>query len=119
MGIEPNSRLADEQQLGLSASDARSVKAGYYLLALFALAGVFALARWPRERRGDWWIWLVPILMVLAAAWVIASTRYRVPAYPFMVFLAAIAVVDLLERRAAQRSERRGRGAVPAARPAG
>lgn len=110
MSIEPSSRVADQQQLGISASTAQTVRASYFALGLFALAGIFALARW-RGPGGEWWVWAVPVLMVLAAAWVIASTRYRVPAYPFMVFLAAIAVVDLLERRA---EERRARRAMPA-----
>lgn len=115
MGLEPNSQVADEQQLGLSTGAARTVKAGYFLLALLALAGLLSLARWPAARRGPWWIWLVPVLMVLAAAWVIASTRYRIPAYPFMVFLAAIAIVDMLERRAAERAERRRHDGAPVA----
>ena len=110
MGLEPSSRLADERQLGLSPGAARAVRASYYVLALFAIAGLLALARWERGRRGDWWIWLVPVLMVLAAAWVIASTRYRIPAYPFMVFLAAIAIVDLLERRRLDRPPLPARG---------
>ena len=70
---------------------------GYWVLAALALIGLFALFRRPAERRGPWVIWLVPVLMVLAASWLISSTRYAVPAYPFMVFLSAIAVVDLIE----------------------
>lgn len=108
LGIEPSSREADRLQLGLSAGAASAVRASYFVLAVFALAGVLTLVRWPRERRGPWWIWLVPVLMVLAAAWLIASTRYRIPAYPFMAFLAAMAIVDMLERRVAARSEPSG-----------
>lgn len=99
MGLEPSSREADENQLGLSEATGNAVRVSYYVLAILALVGVFTLWRWRRAAGRDWWIWLVPVLAVLAAVWVIASTRYRVPAYPFMIFLAAIGIVDLLERR--------------------
>jgi 4-amino-4-deoxy-L-arabinose transferase-like glycosyltransferase len=99
---------ADRQQLGLGARTATVVRWSFFALAVVALAGAVVLLRWARPRRGPAFLWWMPVLMILAAVWIIGSTRYRIPLYPFMAFLAAIACVDVLERVVSRREPTSG-----------
>ena len=89
---------ANRDQLGFSANAAHIEAASFYLLALLALAGVLTTRRWPRERRIPGFVWLVPVLLVLAAAPILGLTRYRVPLYPFLLLAAAPAIVACADR---------------------
>ncbi|MHB8656616.1 MAG: ArnT family glycosyltransferase [Solirubrobacteraceae bacterium] len=61
----------------------------FWALGLLAAAGALTQAarRAPKE------IWAAPVLLVLSTLLLIGSTRYRSPADPFLVMLAALAVV--------------------------
>jgi hypothetical protein len=63
----------------------------------------------PRFPLGPWFLWLVPLVMVLVAAPINGLPRYRVPADPFLLLLAAIGIVWAWQRLNGWRS-RTGRG---------
>lgn len=67
----------------------------FYLVGLLALAGAFT----PLARRVPGFVWLVPASVFLSAMFISGLTRYRVPADPFVILLAAIAVASLIQRR--------------------
>lgn len=66
----------------------------YWLMGLAALAGLFTRAR----RRVPSALWLAPILIWLATAIALGTPRYRLPIEPFIVLLAAPALVSAWER---------------------
>lgn len=82
----------------------------FAILAFFALAGLVAIlsARRPQGpssgrmspmiTAGPAYIWLVPLALVIVAAPVAGLPRYRVPADPFLLILAAIGAVWLFDR---------------------
>jgi len=59
----------------------------FWLLALLAAGGA-ALAR----RRVPWFVWAVPLLLVLGVLPATASARYRSPVDPFLIVLAGAAL---------------------------
>jgi 4-amino-4-deoxy-L-arabinose transferase-like glycosyltransferase len=62
----------------------------FWLFALLAIAGAFTAA----ARRGPWYVWAFPALMYLSVVYfVIETPRYRTPIDPFIVMLAALALV--------------------------
>ena len=81
----------------------------FWIFALLALAGAFtATARGGRR----WCVWAVPVLMFLSVVFLVVETpRYRTPIDPFIVLLAALALVAA---GAGCSAGRRGGGAVPA-----
>ena len=82
-----------------------------YLLELLALAGILV----PAARRVPWFVWVAPLIALLPSLVMAAGrTRYRAPIDPFIVILAAIAVVWAWERIA----ERRSSEPQPASSPA-
>lgn len=68
--------------------------AGWYVLALLAVGGLFLTER----RRLPIGFWLVPVVFWLATVVVFADDRYRQPIEVFAVLLAAPMVVRLAER---------------------
>jgi 4-amino-4-deoxy-L-arabinose transferase-like glycosyltransferase len=90
------SGLRRERGLG-RASDGVVVWSGYGI-ELVALGGVLILLALPRGRRGPIFPWLIPPLMVVGAIAILGNSRYRAPVEPFLVFLAAIALVGLWEK---------------------
>ncbi len=71
---------------------------------LLALAGAGALVLCLRGRRAwrPYFVWLVPLLIPLAAIPILGDPRYRTPADPFLAMLAAVALAvafDRLRRR--------------------
>ena len=73
----------------------------YYPLVLLAIVGAIVL----RRRRVRMWFLLVPPVIVTAGA--LASygqTRFRVPAEPVIVVLAAVAITAVVRRRAPRQS---------------
>ncbi len=82
----------------------------FWLLAVVALLGAFTAS----ARAGPRWLWAVPVLLWLSAVFVNAETpRFREPVDPFLVILAACAVVT-----AAEWVTRTWRPATPSTSPA-
>lgn len=91
LGQEPATTIADREQLGLGERTAPIVKWSVRVLDVLALLAVIVIAVRDPSRFRPWFVWLVPALAVLAAVWVLGSTRYAIPAYPFMILLVALA----------------------------
>ncbi len=73
----------------------------FWIFAALALAGAFT----AMARRTPWWVWAMPILMFLSVVFLVVETpRYRTPIDPFIVLLAAAALVTAARRALAQRS---------------
>ena len=67
----------------------------FWAFGLLALAGAFT----RRARRAPWWVWAVPALVYLGVvAMVFETPRYRTGIDPFLVMLAALALVAAWER---------------------
>jgi 4-amino-4-deoxy-L-arabinose transferase-like glycosyltransferase len=63
----------------------------FWVFALLALAGAFTTA----ARRTPWFVWAFPVLMYLSVVFLVIETpRYRTPMDPFIVMLAALALVS-------------------------
>ena len=103
LGQADEPELADHDQAGLGERAATISTWSMRLLELLALVGVVLLLGRPRDLRGPWFVWLAPVLLVGAAVWLNGSTRYAVPAYPFLVLLASVAVLDGAARLAGGR----------------
>jgi 4-amino-4-deoxy-L-arabinose transferase-like glycosyltransferase len=85
---------------GIGSADPLAERIGLGLAVFLALVGAIAIAwsRRPGERRipaGPLFLWLVPILLILAAAPINGLPRQRTPADPFILILAAIGVAWL------------------------
>jgi 4-amino-4-deoxy-L-arabinose transferase-like glycosyltransferase len=67
----------------------------FWVFALLALAGACTVA----ARRTPWWVWAMPVLVYLGVvAMVFETPRYRTGIDPFVVMLAALAVVAAARR---------------------
>jgi 4-amino-4-deoxy-L-arabinose transferase-like glycosyltransferase len=110
LGEEPVYALADRAQLGLGERTAAVAKWSARVLDVLALAALVLLVVGARDRLRPWFVWLAPILMGLAAVWILGATRYAIPVYPFMCLLVALAADELIAARA-----RRGSGPAPEA----
>jgi 4-amino-4-deoxy-L-arabinose transferase-like glycosyltransferase len=75
-----------------------SLRAALYLVLGLALAGLFATVL-SGAFRAPWWFWAFPVLMLLSVDVMLGAPRYRAPVDPFLVMLAAIAIVRLARRR--------------------
>jgi 4-amino-4-deoxy-L-arabinose transferase-like glycosyltransferase len=105
------------QALGDARLASRAVPASVYLLLALALLGVVAqIVRGTVVRRAPWYVWAVPILLVLPAVPVYGLARYRSPVDPFLAMLAAVGLVAAYERVLARRTQPDA-GAVATARP--
>ncbi len=88
------------------------------------LAGLSAYAFWPllalamlgfgarAARRVPWALWACPLLVYLVAALLEGTTRYRSPADPFLIMLAALGAVAVNDRLLAPVWRARARAAV-------
>jgi 4-amino-4-deoxy-L-arabinose transferase-like glycosyltransferase len=73
----------------------------FWIFAALALAGAFT----AMARRTPWYVWAMPILMFLSVVFLVVETpRYRTPIDPFIVLLAAAALVTGARRVLAQKS---------------
>jgi hypothetical protein len=76
----------------------------FWLFAVLALAGAFTTA----ARRTPWFVWAFPALMYLSVVFLVIETpRYRTPMDPFIVMLAALALVAAGRRVVARRAASR------------
>jgi 4-amino-4-deoxy-L-arabinose transferase-like glycosyltransferase len=67
---------------------------GWYVIGAVALVGAFL----PAARRVPRFVWGVPLLLFASAVIVLSNTRYRVVADPFVILLAAVALVAAWDR---------------------
>jgi 4-amino-4-deoxy-L-arabinose transferase-like glycosyltransferase len=83
----------------------------FWLLGLVAIGGVLALRAGARRaasgaraaRRAPIAFWVCPVVILIPSLLLLGNTRYRSPADPFIVMLAAVAVTAAWERIAARR----------------
>jgi len=86
---------ASGHSIGLSTRAAAIAVAGFWVLALLALGGAFTRA----ARAAPRWLWWIPALLWLSAALVNGETpRFREPVDPYLLVLAACAVVAVPAR---------------------
>jgi 4-amino-4-deoxy-L-arabinose transferase-like glycosyltransferase len=94
---------------GIGSATRTVDRIGLALGAALAMVGVIAIVRSRRKvepgagetRRiphGPLYLWLVPILMIVTAAPLGGLPRYRLPADPFLLILAAIGLAYLWDR---------------------
>ncbi len=89
--------------------------AAFVLAFVLAAVGLLAIAagrrnpelpetgRMPAVHAGPIFLWLVPMALILVALPVAGLPRYRVPADPFLLILAAIGLAWLRDRRSIRR----------------
>jgi hypothetical protein len=81
--------------IGISTGTARIGVLGFWLVALLAAAGLFTRL----ARRAPQWLWAVPILLAWSVLVVNSETpRFRSPIDPYLIMLAACAIVTAAER---------------------
>jgi 4-amino-4-deoxy-L-arabinose transferase-like glycosyltransferase len=98
---------------GIGSADPTAERIGLGIAVALGATGLFVMfaptrrhiggRRVPRMPRGPLFLWLVPILMIAAAAPIAGLPRYRLPADPFLLILAAIGLVTLWDRLSAFR----------------
>lgn len=99
---DPELERTGASDLGMNPTLAQASSYSFYAVALLALAGLTA----PAARRTPLFVWLTPALLLLSTVFIAAWTRYRIPADPFIVLLAALGVLQLaaaVKRRRARR----------------
>lgn len=84
---------ATADDLNLSLAAARLGRAGFYLAAVLALAGLVL----GGLRRTPYWVWLVPVVMA-APIFIAGLVRYRYPIDPFLLMLGGFALARLAGR---------------------
>ena len=84
-----------QRGIGSNVSDLERV--GLALAVVLAVLGAVAAVR-RAVPRGPAFLWLIPLLTVLVAAPIAGLPRYRVPADPFLLILAALGVSWLWQR---------------------
>jgi 4-amino-4-deoxy-L-arabinose transferase-like glycosyltransferase len=89
----------DNQRHGQPLGVVYAGAASWYVVAGLAVAGAVALRR--RRQLPVFPLLVVPALVLLAAALTFGQTRYRAPAEPAVVVLAAVAIDAVLPRRRA------------------
>ena len=81
--------------VSLSSRAARIGVFGFWSVLILAVAGAFV----PVTRRAPRWLWAVPILLALSVIFVNSETpRFRSPIDPFLIMLAACALVSTSAR---------------------
>lgn len=103
--VEQHGHAVDQRGIGSATPLAERI--GLALAVPAALAGAFALLRSRRRARarrappelptGPAFLWLVPTVMLAIAIPIAGVPRYRLPADPFLMILAAIGVLWLLD----------------------
>jgi 4-amino-4-deoxy-L-arabinose transferase-like glycosyltransferase len=92
------------QGLGVGRIDSPVVFLGsLYAVLVLALVGAAAQAGLLPSRRAPIILWTVPVLLLFPALAVYGLPRYRAPVDPFLVMLAAVGVVGVLDALARRR----------------
>jgi 4-amino-4-deoxy-L-arabinose transferase-like glycosyltransferase len=104
--VDAQGRAVDDR--GIGSADPLGERIGIVIAVALALLGAFAVLRSrarsraagqpPRIPSGPLFLWLVPILVLLVAVPVAGLPRYRLPADPFLLILAAIGFAWLWDR---------------------
>lgn len=96
LGKGPGNGRLSYEAVGIGSRLARLATLAFYALALLALAGAATRA----ARGGPKWLMLLaPLLLWLSVVVISGDVRYRLPLEPFVVWLAALAVVAAWERQ--------------------
>jgi 4-amino-4-deoxy-L-arabinose transferase-like glycosyltransferase len=103
-----NQWLGNLQALGVEPLVSPIIPGSLYLIVVLAIVGIGAQIGLLRSPRAPPFVWSFPLLLVLPAVVVWGHQRYRAPVDPFLVMLAAVGIVALVEQMA-QRA-----GPVPA-----
>jgi 4-amino-4-deoxy-L-arabinose transferase-like glycosyltransferase len=74
----------------------------FWLVGAFAIGGALTLA----ARRPPWAFWICPVALLATTVFVGGATRYRTPADPWIVLLAALAVCSISRRISSTRTAR-------------
>jgi hypothetical protein len=78
--------------IGLSGGTMKVGVYAFWVVALLAAGGLFT----RRARRAPEWLWAIPILLALSVILINAETpRFRAPIDPYLIMLAACALVSL------------------------
>jgi O-antigen/teichoic acid export membrane protein len=91
------------RSVGLDSSPAPVASTFFLLLLVLAVGGILA----GGLRAGPWWLWATPVLLLVSVALVGTGVRYRTPADPFVILLAAFALQRLLPMRQRKAATRR------------
>jgi 4-amino-4-deoxy-L-arabinose transferase-like glycosyltransferase len=75
----------------------RRVNWGYILIAFPALLGFILLCR--NRRPNQWLLWVIPILVLVQTIVFYGSPRFRLPAEPIAILVAAVALSQLVRSR--------------------
>jgi hypothetical protein len=94
---------------GLSGPDRDVTRIGALVLAGLALAGLAVLLALPPRRRGPLFVWLTPVLLFASTVPINGSPRYRSVVDPYLVMLAALALVAGARRLRAPAGRRTSR----------
>lgn len=111
--VDGEGDTVDDRGIGSAVSTIERI--GLVLIVPIALLGTIAIVRAKRESRyrdgppsipsGPLFLWLIPILMLLIAMPVAGLPRYRLPADPFLLMLAAVGLAWAWNRFASGRVE--------------
>ncbi|HET7510595.1 MAG TPA: glycosyltransferase family 39 protein [Solirubrobacterales bacterium] len=103
--VEQRGHAVDDRGIGSATPPAERI--GLAIAVFFGLLGAIALLRSraaarrgnapPRLPTGPAFLWLVPAVMLAVAIPVAGVPRYRLPADPFLMMLAAIGMLWLLD----------------------
>lgn len=108
----PEIEEGDRRLLGMSQTRGDLVKYSFWVGLLLSAAGIVALRRRSLGfGPGPAWLWSVPMVLFLAGVLILGFARYRVPVYPFMALLIAVAFSAGLQRLASGDGGRAGEGA--------
>jgi 4-amino-4-deoxy-L-arabinose transferase-like glycosyltransferase len=82
-----------DRGIGVEISVAEPI--AFYVFLLLALAGGAALLRRPPGQRGPPWLWALMVALVAFTLPIIGLPRYRAPAEPFLLILAALGALAI------------------------
>ena len=102
--VDAHGETVDDRGIGSAVSTGERI--AIVIAVILAMLGVAAIWRSrsrdpslpPKIPYGPLFLWLVPILMILVAAPIAGLPRYRLPADPFLLILAAIGLAWVSDR---------------------